>query len=214
MLIDTYRFYCSRIMSLQKIEDAEARSEKITDLFKALKVWAEGKQDRRWACAAWSLCHSSSSKSNRAVFVFEIWKETILELLVEVYCSKSVELLPRVKSAEITLPPVLIPLLDPLLIPRKGSDDSDSKHALKTVSFVALADGVESSVLAKAITEKEIVVSPNPSRPLPALDAVGLDVHLGKDKVAEIADADVLNWSNRLDAEVIVNRNSVKLIYS
>ena len=221
-LVSVYRFYCSRIKALHALENESYRQEKIGELFDSLRAWASDKTSPSWICAAWQLCHQQSSRNNRAVFVFEVWRTHLVELLAKVYKSEVMARLTPDSDIQLTkeefmalqngLKGKLVPINTKLAIEYHAPQDKTESKGIKSVGIVKL-NGVNPEELAEKIQNGEVKSRSDETRPLPGIGANGLDLVVGESKVAEVADGDVASFDpSLLKGEVQVFRNSLKLV--
>jgi hypothetical protein len=226
-LVDIYRWYCSRVKIVTQFNDDVCRQEKMSELFETLRAWSADK-DQRWVCAAWMLCHGQSSKQNRAVFVFEVFGQRLLELLIGTYKSEGV------RAAKCTddyreyvqvdnvsgLGSLLIRTGVPLQIDPVGYHEleEDKRSSLQTVAIVAL-ENMAAVDVAEIIKAKAYVLKANHSREIPGLNTCGVDLFHGGARVAQVADSDVLlvermKGCSLKDMEVLAYNKSIKVIMS
>jgi hypothetical protein len=224
-LVDIYRWYCSRVKRISAMEDVGYKQEKMQELFTTLRAWSADK-DQRWTAAAWMLCNSQSSKNNRAVFVFEVFRERLVQMLVNVYKAEGVEQVHDDGSFEeyadahvaTGLGSLLLRTGQPLAvdIPELESGEGNSGDTLQSVALVELGELKPESV-ADMIKSGAYVLKSNSDRVLPGIDARGIDLYHNGKLVAQVADADVptlISWNGKKlnCGEVITYSRSLKVI--
>ncbi len=223
-LVDVYRWYCSRVKYISGLEDESYKQEKMAELFDTLRSWSADK-DERYVCAAWMMTQSQSSRNNRAAFVFEVFPQ-LIEILAEVYGAEEVERVSLVDQKDMKdnekaalkqgMRSMLMRSGVPLAIDRHVTSKEDRNDVLRTVALVSL-EAVTPDELSEVIAQGKYELKPNADRPLPALNANGIDViHSGR-RVAQVADADVskamsLNGAKFSGCEVLTYRKSVKVV--
>lgn len=223
-LVDVYRWYCSHVKYISALEDESYKQEKMAELFDTLRSWSADK-DERYVCAAWMMTHSQSSRNNRAAFVFEVFPQ-LIEILAEVYGAEEVERVSLADQKDMKdnekaalkqgMRSMLMRSGVPLAIDRHVTSKEDRNDVLRTVALVSL-EAVTPDELSEVIAQGKYELKPNADRPLPALNANGIDViHSGR-RVAQVADADVakalsLNGAKFSGCEVLTYRKSVKVV--
>jgi len=222
-LVMVYRFYCAKIRSLHELKDETYRREKIGELFESLRAWASDKTGANWICAAWQLCHQQASKNNRAVFVFELWREHLITILGGIYHSQEMERVSEEFKSDIKLTEMDLKSLQvgikkdiyPTGVPIQINPEVVSINTSKKLSSVAIVNlnGISPVELSELIKKNDVEVVASKDRFLPGFDCNGLDVVTSQGKVAEIADVDIQNFSNSvLEGEVLEFKNSLKVI--
>jgi hypothetical protein len=214
-LNDVYRWYCSSIARLSKLSSDKTKQEKIKDLYDNLRAWASDKCDK-WIVASWILTHGQASKNNRASFVFEVFRERLIDLLVDAYQS---EVMTRHRSEEHDMRPVnglygpLFRSGNPLHFEPIERAEISSEREISTIAILQL-QGISADDLAKAIQKKQAEVKEIKSKPLPALGTCSHGVYLEGRYVADIADSSVRNYllNPTLEGEIITYQKSIKII--
>lgn len=220
-LQDIYRWYCSRIKHITNLEDESYKQDKMAELFNSLRAWAADKNDS-YICAAWSICHSNSTKNNRASFVFEVFRERLIKLLAKVYQSESLERIHESEAEENLedevksgLNSLLVRSGIPLEINYHEEDDNKQMSKLKTVALVNLQK--PAAFVAGLIKSGLYEFKHDLERPLPGIGSYGMYVNSKAGSIAEVADKDVrlVESAQRKfrDLEVIEYSKSVKLVF-
>lgn len=213
-LNDIYRFYCSSVSKISKLSSDKLKQEKMKDLFDNLRMWASDKSDK-WIIGAWILTHGYEGKNNRASFVFEVFRDKLINLLIRAYQS---EQLSRSWPEDIDIKPIN-GLYGPLFrsgIPLvfEGNDvEEDSNKGLNTIAILQIK-GISSEQLAEAIERKQIEIRKLESKPLPALGTFSHAVYFESKHVADIADSSIRNYlmNPKLEGEIITYQKSIKVI--
>ena len=230
---DVYRWYCQKVSAIAEMKDEGARADNMADLFEVLRAWGPGLSDAHLVCA-WQICHSQSSKNNRAVFVFEVFGDRLLELLAKVYGSEEITRLnaqsdqpeftrEQYMALQSGLRGKLIPTGAPLAIQTPTEQEEQGKAPkatptdlnLKTIALVSLKD-ITPDQLAEAVKDGRAVAKVDEKRPLPAQGngAFGVSIWHEDKEVAIVADKDipVFHELGGLVGEPITYSRSLKLV--
>ena len=213
-LNDVYRFYCSSVGRITKLSSDKDKQEKMKDLFDNLRFWASGKDDQ-WVIGAWILTHGFAGKNNRASFVFEIFRDKLINLLVNIYHS---EQLTRTWPEDSDSRPVdgLYGPMFKLGIPLAFDKVEVEQKMTKSINTVAILQikGISSDKLALLIESKRVEIRENKAKPLPALGTFSHGLYYESKHVADIADSSVRNYlmNPTLEGEVITYQKSIKVI--
>ncbi|MBF0243894.1 MAG: hypothetical protein HQL31_01305 [Planctomycetes bacterium] len=222
-LLDIYRWYCSRVKAVSEMKDEDTKKEKMGELFELLRAWAQDKDDR-WICAAWTICHTQTNATgNRAVFVFEVFRERLVMLLAMIYKAEEMRRIKPEDAAGLSktqfqalhrgLRSKLINSGVPLMIAERASEETPT-GSIKTVALVELK--IAPQALQEALISKKASIVEDGSRLLPGHGINGWNVLLEGQKVGEVADKDAGNYSQmkHLKPEIITYRRSIKLVFA